>query len=94
MTNPYTVPLPNPNFDGPKENAIALGLDGSVAWVEPSETFAMGYRVPDVVRCAGYIPTADELDWGRLASFLDRCPTSGGWHPMNETTCEHCEAAS
>ncbi len=53
MTNPYAVPLPNANIDGPKENAVAIGLDGSVAWVEPSETFAMGYRVPAEIRDAG-----------------------------------------
>ncbi len=49
----YNVPLFNANINGPKENAVALGLDGRVAWVEPSDTFAMGYRVPAEIRDAG-----------------------------------------
>ncbi len=53
MTNPYAVPLGNPNFDGPKENSLALGLGGSVAWVDPKDNFPMGYRVPAEIRDAG-----------------------------------------
>ncbi len=87
----YDVPLGNANIDGPKENAVALGLDGCMAWVEPSERFAMGYRVPAEMRDAGFVPTAAELAWGATPDFLDKCPVRGGWHPMNETTCEHCE---
>ncbi len=76
MTNPYAVPLPNPNVDGPKENAVALRLDGSVAWVEPSETFAMGYRVTPEQRAAGYIPTAEELMAGYTTCY-ERDPATG-----------------
>ncbi len=91
MSNPSAVPLPNPNFEGPKENTVSLGLDGSVAWVESSEKFLMGYRVPVEMRDAGFVPTAAELAWGAAPDFLDKCPSTGGWHPMNETTCEACQ---
>ncbi len=79
-----------PTIDGPKENTLVIDTNGNVVWTQPREGFLMGYRVPPEMREAGFVLTPEEMAWGREPSFLDRCPSSGGWHPMNETTCEAC----
>jgi hypothetical protein len=89
---PYDTPLFNANFEGPKENSVALGLDGSVAWVEPSERFAMGYRVTPEQRDAGFVPTAEELMAGYTTCY-ERDPATGKLVVVLDCECRKVPAA-